>query len=805
MSRINSILIIHAVRIPSLNTVLHLNDLDAVALGKGGRDHVLTGSTGILAHLILSIGLPVAEGTYEIDTVVAYGCGRIDGSVTAADIVESYFIFALAVEIGHVNAGRAGKGNVNGLRRTVGDDVVGHALGQLEGESLFTEFVLTDRGHRNAGPLYRHFTFRPVVDINRAKALVVRENDGSVGGIGSRNRLIRTAGTGAVGSPTCYQIMTLIVLRTVHPVTIVGKVSDVLGLSAVAVAQDHADSVLGNIALELSLTVIIRDSLCHSGAGPFACDCFAGFVPSVDIRLTPTEVVGQEEGRLDRIIGSGIVRTAGTVGVPTGDLVMTQIVLGAIHPVTVIGEVLDVLGLFAVTVAQDHAGSALGNVASELSLAVLIRSGLSLSGTRPCAVKLIAVIVPSIDICLTPTEVVGEEEGALGIGIRIGTGIGSRVDRIEFYIVVTFRILIGHVNTGRAIERNVNSLLAAVVDDIVGHAGGDLKGESLFAVFIHTDRGHRNAGPLNGLLGIRPIVNINSAEALVVREDDRAALTGIRLSGIIGNRRRRDDDRGGGLFRLYGLFLTDVILDGSVSKIALDQCSVDNGNKTVTVNVSRAALLIGKSAEIDRITQDQGSIDRFDLTVAVYITEDVGLGRISGLRRIGGLGSLVILIENRNAGRADRTLDLRLGNGKGVAGDGILIGTCSQFVVRQSDVLSGGTAEVDDHRTGRTSLNVSGAVGVRAVLRLTDEVVMELVDRLGGSVGPRGLARFTDLDIIQIVGVGVVGRTSKVYGRDTRTTGNQRPDLTTLSGVQRGGSAVNVSIMGLIPQHGVRG
>ena len=597
--------------------------------------------------------------------------------------------------------------------------------------------------------------------------------------------------------------MTLIVLRTVHPVTIVGKVSDVLGLSAVTVAQNHADSVLGNIALELSLTVIILDSLCHSGAGPFACDCFAGFVPSVDIRLTPTEVVGQEEGRLDRIIGSGIVRTAGTVGVPAGDLVMTQIVLGAIHPVTVIGEVLDILGLLAVTVAQDNAGSALGNVASELSLAVLIRSGLSLSGTRPCAVKLIAVIVPSIDICLTPTEVVGEEEGALGIGI--GIGIGSRVDRIEFYIVVTFRILIGHVHAGRTIERNVNSLLAAVVDDIVGHAGGDLKGESLLAVFIHTDRGHRYTGPLYRLVILRPIIDVNSAEAFVVREDDRAALTGIRLSGIIGNRRRRDDDRGGGLFRLYGLFLTDVILDGSVSKIALDQCSVDNGNKTVTVNVSRAALLIGKSAEIDRITQDQGSVDRFDLTVAVYITEDVGLGRISGLRRIGGLGSLVILIENRNAGRADRTLDLRLGNGKGVAGDGILIGTCSQFVVRQSDVLSGGTAEVDDHRTCRASLDVSGAVGVRAVLRLTDEVVMELVDRLGGSVGPRGLARFTDLDIIQIVGVGVVGRTSKVYGRDTRTTGNQRPDLTTLSGVQRGGSAVNVSIMGLIPQHGVRG
>ena len=506
MSRVNSVFVVHTVGVPSLSTVLNLYDLDAVALGKGGRNHVLAGSAGILTHLILSVGCPVAEGTYEVDTVIAYGSRSGSGfgsGILAADSIEIYFIFAFAVEIGHVNAGRAGKGNINGLRSTVGNDVVSHALGQLEGESFFTESILTDRGHCNAGPLYRLNALAPIIDMNVAEALIVREDNGSGGRIGSRNGIAGAGtGAGAIGSPTCYEIMTLIVLRAVHPVTVIGKVSDVLGLSAVTVAQDNADSILGNIALELSLAVFILSGLSHCGTGPFAVDRFARSVPSVDICAAPTEVVGQQEGGFNRIIGSRLYRTAGTVGVPAGNLVVTELVLRAVHPVTVIREVLDILGLLAVTVAQDNAGSALGNIASELSLAVLILSGLSLSGTRPCAVKLVAVIIPCIYICLTPTEVIGQQEGTFGIRIRVGTGsrggIGS--DIIEFYVIMTLSILIGHVNAGRTIERNIDSLLAAVVDDIVGDACGNIEGESLFAVFVHTDGGHRNAGPLNGLI-----------------------------------------------------------------------------------------------------------------------------------------------------------------------------------------------------------------------------------------------------------------------------------------------------------------
>ena len=79
---------------------------------------------------------------------------------------------------------------------------------------------------------------------------------------------------------------------------------------------------------------------------------------------------------------------------------------------------------------------------------------------------------------------------------------------------------------------------------------------------------------------------------------------------------------------------------------------------------------------------------------------------------------------------------------------------------------------------------------------------MELVDRLGGSVGPRGLSRFTELDAAKRTGAVVIG-TSKINGADLRTTCDKRPDLTALSRCQAAGSAVDISIMGLIPEHDV--
>ncbi len=59
--------------------------------------------------------------------------------------------------------------------------------------------------------------------------------------------------------------MTEIVLRTIHPVTVIGtEVFNILCLSAVTVAEDNAGSSFGNIASELSLTVVVYDSLCLS-------------------------------------------------------------------------------------------------------------------------------------------------------------------------------------------------------------------------------------------------------------------------------------------------------------------------------------------------------------------------------------------------------------------------------------------------------------------------------------------------------------------------------------------------------------
>ena len=59
--------------------------------------------------------------------------------------------------------------------------------------------------------------------------------------------------------------MSEVIFGTVHPVTVIGtEVGDVLSLCAVAVAEDYACSALGNIASELSLAVVVYDSLCLS-------------------------------------------------------------------------------------------------------------------------------------------------------------------------------------------------------------------------------------------------------------------------------------------------------------------------------------------------------------------------------------------------------------------------------------------------------------------------------------------------------------------------------------------------------------
>ena len=61
------------------------------------------------------------------------------------------------------------------------------------------------------------------------------------------------------------------------------EVSDILGLSAVAVVQDNAYSACGNIALELGLAIVIGDCLSLRSAGPFAVDRIAVSVPCVNI------------------------------------------------------------------------------------------------------------------------------------------------------------------------------------------------------------------------------------------------------------------------------------------------------------------------------------------------------------------------------------------------------------------------------------------------------------------------------------------------------------------------------------------
>ena len=300
-----------------------------------------------------------------------------------------------AVEIGHINAGSTGERNINSLLRAIIDDVVGHTLRHIECVAGLAELVGIKIGHRNAGPLYRLLRIRPVVNIYGAEALVVREDDRLTI---SNNRIgvVGIIGSIAVIIPAGYKVMTELISGTVHPVTVIGKVSDIFSLSAVAVVQDNADSAIGNIASELGLAILVGDSLSLRSAGPLAVERVAVSIPGINISRTPTEVIGQQEGTLRIRSRSRIDRINGTVGIPADDLVMTEIILRAVHPVAVIAEVCDILGLFAVTVIKDNADSAFGDMADKLGFTVLIGLGLSLRSAGPLTVQCIAVCIPCI-------------------------------------------------------------------------------------------------------------------------------------------------------------------------------------------------------------------------------------------------------------------------------------------------------------------------------------------------------------------------------------------------------------------------
>ena len=125
-------------------------------------------------------------------------------------------------------------------------------------------------------------------------------------------------------------------------------------------------------------------------------------------------------------------------------------------------------------------------------------------------------------------------------------------------------------------------------------------------------------------------------------------------------------------------------------------------------------------------------------------------------------------------------------------------------MVGQRNALAVGAAEGYDDSAGGVSLDVSCTVLVScAVLGLANIEVVELVDTLCGLVGPGCVVGSTHGDVVEGVGVGIIARTSKIYAGDTGTTCYESPDLTALSGVQRGCRAVYIGIMGLIPKNGI--
>ena len=77
MSRVNSVFVIHTVRIPSGSlAVREARDLDAVACGQSSAEHVLAGVTGILSELVAACSSPTVHSTYE-EITVAIGRLRI--------------------------------------------------------------------------------------------------------------------------------------------------------------------------------------------------------------------------------------------------------------------------------------------------------------------------------------------------------------------------------------------------------------------------------------------------------------------------------------------------------------------------------------------------------------------------------------------------------------------------------------------------------------------------------------------------------------------------------------------------------
>lgn len=90
---------------------------------------------------------------------------------------------------------------------------------------------------------------------------------------------------------------------------------------------------------------------------------------------------------------------------------MAEVVLCAVEPVAGWSKVCDISCLSSTTVVSDNTNCSCRNVDNELSFAVIVYYCLSLSRTRPFAAERIAVSVPCVNVCMTPTEVVGKVEG----------------------------------------------------------------------------------------------------------------------------------------------------------------------------------------------------------------------------------------------------------------------------------------------------------------------------------------------------------------------------------------------------------
>ena len=217
---------------------------------------------------------------------------------------------------------------------------------------------------------------------------------------------------------------------------------------------------------------------------------------------------------------------------------MSQLVCSTVHPVAVIAKVCNVLCLCACVIIYYYAYRAFGNFYYKLSLIHIVCFCFFNFCAGPCAVKLIAVTVPSVYIRLAPAEVICEQECACWFGICCRLYCCSflggsncrllcfRLSAYESYLVVVAFFFVNCVPlcAVRDICLDIYSLVAVSVEDNSFNVCGNYSSVNLLTEVVDLSLFHSCAGPLRA---VRPVVYMYVAPSESVCKLNCDCLTGL--------------------------------------------------------------------------------------------------------------------------------------------------------------------------------------------------------------------------------------------------------------------------------------